>query len=714
MVRICQYNCQSLGSNSSYIEYFLNNNNIDICCLSEIFSHEGSRHKLLNYNILKKTRVNDNYGGVAICYRKSIRMKKINHNLSSEVVLAKTTNLKENFVICSTYFKPDISEGDFCNQISDLIDFLELYNNVIICGDFNAKCIIWGDPSGNAKGYRLEQKIAMSSFRCINNGSITFKQNSDHCGSVLDLTFTNASFDFLWKTVAVSLGGSHHLPIVIQCEVACMTLNNFVSKNKLLSSLSNVKLEPNIDSINAVFHGEIESATFNTSIGFKPKSWWHGDLGAVYRRLNAATKSSFTHPSPMRYEALLEAKRTWRKQVRLAKRNCYKCKIDELNKAPTTTLAWKFIKNVKNCSQAFDNQWDSDNNLCYLQFLKSQVVENSLQLQFNFNIDATSCIKFSVSEMNDILAKKNKKSAGGYDKVSYEMIKALHPDAKSTLLEALNECFLNCNVPECWRIIKIVPIPKRGRNLSDFKNFRPISLLTVFLKCLNLMIKARLCDCIERNNILPVRSFAYRKNRSAAMCINDLIFSISWLKQERYKVIMFVLDLNDAYNCVDISMLNADLRANGIDINIVNWITNVFSRRILKIGKEQIEIQNGIPQGSCLSPVLFNLYTRSLHEIEDHTTKIYQFADDFIILSWHEDFDSAVSNLQEKIKLFHDACSTRNLTFNVSKTKCMYVAQGGRRQVKLKINEMCAEQVNSIKILGRTISNSLAVRDHCD
>lgn len=60
--------------------------------------------------------------------------------------------------------------------------------------------------------------------------------------------------------------------------------------------------------------------------------------------------------------------------------------------------------------------------------------------------------------------------------------------------------------------------------------------------------------------------------------------------------------------------------------------------RILKLGNDTINVKYGLPQGS-LSPILFNIYSRGLHMIEDNNTKVYQFADDFTILSFHKDFD---------------------------------------------------------------------------
>ncbi|KAI8117605.1 hypothetical protein CVS40_10553 [Lucilia cuprina] len=103
------------------------------------------------------------------------------------------------------------------------------------------------------------------------------------------------------------------------------------------------------------------------------------------------------------------------------------------------------------------------------------------------------------------------------------------------------------------------------------------------------------------------------------------------------------------------------------------------------------------------------------HEIEDDSKRVYfTFADDFIFYQWNKELIWTVTNLQHKIVVFNAACVKRNLSFNMAKTNCMYVAKGGRRQIKLMINGVSTEQVKSIKILGRTISNSLSVREHCD
>lgn len=77
IVNLLQHNIQSLTKNKSVLDFFLNKWNIDICLLSEIFNYEDNnlRSKIKNYNVISKKR-QDNYGGVAIVFKNSIKIKK--------------------------------------------------------------------------------------------------------------------------------------------------------------------------------------------------------------------------------------------------------------------------------------------------------------------------------------------------------------------------------------------------------------------------------------------------------------------------------------------------------------------------------------------------------------------------------------------------------------------------------------------------------------
>ncbi|KAI8123981.1 RNA-directed DNA polymerase from mobile element jockey [Lucilia cuprina] len=282
-----------------------------------------------------------------------------------------------------------------------------------------------------------------------------------------------------------------------------------------------------------------------------------------------------------------------------------------------------------------------------------------------------------MQRVKNLHANKTKPSAGGEDKVTYEMIRALSPLGQRSLLTALSDAFLEHNIKDSWRIIKIVPIPKKGKDLSDYRNFRPIS-----------------------------------KHKSASICLNEILLCIATLKKNGFKVILLALDINNAYNCVDNNLLNRMLLDGGFPAVYVKWIYKFLAERVLKLGDDQVVVSDGLPQGSCLSPFLFNLYTASLHNAEDESTKIFQFADDFLILTFDKDFDVAVNKMNFKIHEFSRRCLNLNLSFNLDRTKTIYIAKGSRKEVVISLDNTRIEQVKKLKFLARTINMSSTVGDH--
>lgn len=69
----------------------------------------------------------------------------------------------------------------------------------------------------------------------------------------------------------------------------------------------------------------------------------------------------------------------------------------------------------------------------------------------------------------------------------------------------------------------------------------------------------------------------------------------------------------------------------------------------LNLRKSTIEVRDGLPH-------LFNIYTQDLHGIENQKTLVYQYADDFLPISFDKYFDLAEANLQKKVEDFSRKC----------------------------------------------------------
>ena len=261
-MKICQYNCQSLKNNKSTINFYLNNYNVDICLLSEIFKYEDSdpNYKIINYNVIVKTR-KDNYGGTAIAFRKNIKVRQIKFTTDYDILIAQTTNLSKNFTIVSVYFPPKVRLVAFKNEIEKLLILLTSFSNVILAGDFNARNRCWGDYVDNRKGVSLKFFTDLYGLSCLNSGESTFFKSLDGGvrGSVLDLTFANFNADFKWSVLPIYFSGSHHHPILLDMHGHKAGPQKFLAKFKLLKILSSLNLADDFDSIGNSFKSQIKN-----------------------------------------------------------------------------------------------------------------------------------------------------------------------------------------------------------------------------------------------------------------------------------------------------------------------------------------------------------------------------------------------------------------------------------------------------------------------
>ncbi|KAI8122824.1 RNA-directed DNA polymerase from mobile element jockey [Lucilia cuprina] len=355
------------------------------------------------------------------------------------------------------------------------------------------------------------------------------------------------------------------------------------------------------------------------------------------------------------------------------KKEAFATLLEELSHPNSIKDMWKKLAHLKKYQlpKNSNNCWNSEQKK---DFLKLIAGPNSIPIQdpSNFNISPNNIPVLSLDTFTKYIKSRNPDSAKGDDGISYRMIMNLNPIEREKLFNMINTLWRNATIPGKWRRIIICPVPKKNRDTSQIQNYRPICLLSIMFKCLEAMIKPHIEEHIEARGIIPDRSYAFRKKRSTANCVNDVINTVYKAKNECYQVVGACLDIDKAYDNTNPVILCEMLSNLKFNDHIVNFLRSFLGNRTLVLGDQEVSTNRGLAQGSAISPILFNIFTIKLHSIVDDSTFLFQFADDFFVICIDRIFDKARGLLLNKLMELSNLCSSLELSFNFEKTKAIH------------------------------------------
>ncbi|CAB3387096.1 Hypothetical predicted protein [Cloeon dipterum] len=326
--------------------------------------------------------------------------------------------------------------------------------------------------------------------------------------------------------------------------------------------------------------------------------------------------------------------------------------------------------------------------------------------------------RISVGDVENQLKTLDIKSATGPDGIPAVLLK----NCASTLCPSLAHIFqlsiLASDLPMDWKNAAVTPVPKEGEK-TNFKNYRPISVTSIVGKLLEKHVRNQLAAFLEQTEALPDGQHGFRSRRS---CTTMLLRTLdSWTaaldSQSGARIHAVFLDWSKAFDKVPHRRLLNKLQFHGVDGAALRWLQNFLVGRSQFVRfngahSEPCEVTSGVIQGSCLGPLLFNLFAADLPAVVN--TNLVQYADDCTVFN-NIKSDDDIDALQDDLARIDIWCLNNGMQLNAKKCVVMDVTRARLPcNPRYTIGGVTLQYVATQRLLGVHLSRDLRWNHHVD
>ena len=310
------------------------------------------------------------------------------------------------------------------------------------------------------------------------------------------------------------------------------------------------------------------------------------------------------------------------------------------------------------------------------------------------------------------------KSCGSDDIHSYVLKETA--EAMATPLALIFQKSLDEGIcPEEWKCANVTPIHKKG-DRAEPSNYRPVSLTSQVCKVLESIVRDRIVQHLDENDLLNDAQHGFRAGRSCLTNLLDTLEQWTEIIDEGDSIDVAYLDFRKAFDLVSHEHLIYKLSKYGIKGQILNWIKDFLKDRTQRVvirgtASSPRKVTSGVPQGSVLGPILFLIFINDL-PIE-LLTKLSLFADDSKlfarILSNKRKLRNADGRkaLQEDLDRVVEWAKRWKMEFNVEKCKVMHLGHNNPRN-SYRMGDTVLEATEEEKDLGVLIDDKLDFGKH--
>ena len=343
---------------------------------------------------------------------------------------------------------------------------------------------------------------------------------------------------------------------------------------------------------------------------------------------------------------------------------------------------WNIIKRSRNRKQSYtDIGIDQLESFYEAKFEKcnnisAEIRDNEMFVNDKFEEMSNDVQDFVVTEhmVSNSIRKLSKNCASGSDGLKAEhYVHGICSNLTLQLSTLLTICFQHGVVPGCFNHGLLIPILKHGKNPTEAKSYRPITLSVILSKITERII---MDECTKHSD--HPAAFGYVESRGPDMAICLVHDVAQYMNNRGSAVFGCSLDAEGAFDHLPHSVIFTKLWGKltpGAWRLLHAWYRNMYvSVRWGSTAGRMIRVKRGTRQGGLTSAWIFNIFYDDLlkelctnHDgitIDNTKYNVYAYADDLFLTS------ATITGLQRMIDICIRYVEKYGLTFNAEKTIC--------------------------------------------
>lgn len=648
--------------------------------------------------------------------------------------------------IYGCYAPPNTTLEEFEAFLDRLVSDARGRSPVIIAGDFNAWAVEWGCCRTNARGQALLCALSALDVDLVNSGSAcTFRGAVG--SSVVDVTFASSCLvrkGISW-TVSEHYTHSDHQAILftvnsgrnprpkLATRRTGWKMTSFdeamfrliIDDTPRLQGTANMKARDVDNFLTRACDASMSRRVVRDAR--PPVYWWNEEIAKLrYECLGArrAYQRSRGRDTFLTLQREYKAARGRLKiAIRTSKRQCFEELCREVDRDPWGKPYKTVIGKLKGLR--------SQSPKCPDLMLKIVTTLFPRQMESTPVIGRTrekaDILPVTKEELLKACSKIGNNKAPGPDNIPNVAFKAAIRARPDLFVDIYNACLEEGTFPKRWKVQHLVLLPKGQKPPEEPSSYRPICMLDTAGKTLERIICNRLEEAVDKGGGLALHQYGFRRAHSAIDAIKIVVdaarFAIEgkrWKRGAKKYCAVVTLDVKNAFNSAKWSCIHSALAKFRVPEYIQMIIRDYLSDRLLKYdtenGTKNYQISGGVPQGSVLGPLLWNIMYDAVLRLQlPEEAKIIGFADDIAVVVTAKFTEEVTRICNEAIDIVRQWLATVGLELAEHKTEAVLITSRKLKEtITIRVGDQEITSQPSIRYLGVIIDDRLSFKQHIE